>query len=1147
MMVEMTKDITHMKWTGERYVPAVHGEIELEHVHRYAFARQFSIDKIVLDIACGEGYGTAILAETAHQVIGVDISQEAVRHASKRYLRPNIEFKRGSCADIPVSNSSVDVVVSFETIEHQGEIECMMKEVKRVLKPSGILVLSSPEKYEYSVFPEYTNPYHVKELYRHEFEDLISSFFKQWAILGQRVVYGSGVFLEHGESSLVSYNIDEGWEKQHKGLPRPKYLIAVASDESLPHIDSSFLEQALQDSETVSERENQITSLNQTVAERDEVVRGLNFRLVHENQENEDLRTAVRALKDSTSWRITAPIRWTSLGARRCARGIRSFIVAILRVAYHSLPSEQRKNALKGWFYAKVPLVFRHTISYRYWKLSQPVDEPRPRSNGFQKELKDQGVVQYLPSLFSYPSHSDAYVPLKESQKIDAVVKIIAFYLPQFHCIPENDEWWGKGFTEWRNVMRAKPQFVGHYQPHLPGELGFYDLRLIEIQQRQIELARMYGIHGFCYHYYWFGGKRLLERPLSQVLANKDLDLPFCICWANENWTRRWDGLEEEVLIRQNHSPEDDLAFIQDLEPALKDDRYIRIDKRPLIIVYRPELLPDAKATADRWRRYCHKVGIGEIYLALTHAFEKRDPRDLGFNAAIEFPPNNTQAPTITNEMQLLNPDYRGIVYDYRFFLEQSAHYVKPSYKLFRGVFPIWDNEARRPGRGSTYHHSSPIVYAKWLENAFNDTIQRFDGDERVVFINAWNEWAEGCHLEPDEKYGYAYLQSTKEVLSRYQGDRAKRLLYVSHDAGFFGAQLLSLNIVRELHEYFGYEVDVILLGGGPLRKEFSRFANVHDFSASGCDQNVQDQIFRKIFERGARTAITSTTVAGKIVDRLKLQGFSIVSLIHELPGIIQERKLEESLRKIGDFADKVVFPAIDVSKRINELCCIDSQKVIVRPQGLFHKNAFKSKVSEARQIFRCEFGMPDNAKIVMGMGYGDHRKGIDLFAETCIATVEKNREIYFVWFGTCDPDVFASSKRLIDERGVGRWIIFPGERLDPDVYFSGADIFLLTSREDPFPSVVLAAMDAGLPVVGFEGSGGFCGLLAAGGGLLVPHCNVSEAAAAVHKLLSDTVLWQETSDNAKKIIGDRFQFRDYVQDLLSYGGEYPVASQPNR
>jgi lipopolysaccharide biosynthesis protein len=278
-----------------------------------------------------------------------------------------------------------------------------------------------------------------------------------------------------------------------------------------------------------------------------------------------------------------------------------------------------------------------------------------------------------------------AYVPIAPTPlATPAPARVIAFYLPQFHPIPENDAWWGKGFTEWTNVIRGRPQFEGHYQPHLPDELGFYDLRVQAVQERQAELAKHYGVHGFCFYFYWFGGKRLLETPLVQWRNNDNISLPYCICWANENWSRRWDGLESEVLISQNHSAEDDVAFISHVAEYMRDPRYIRVGGRPLLIVYRPRLLPSAFETTRRWREWCSSNGIGEIHLAYTQSFDKVTPREIGFDSAIEFPPNNSHPPEIIPPA--LSPDFAGKVFDYHAFVERSRNYTRPGYEIFRSV-----------------------------------------------------------------------------------------------------------------------------------------------------------------------------------------------------------------------------------------------------------------------------------------------------------------------------------------------------------------------------------------------------------------------------------------------------------------------------
>lgn len=366
-----------------------------------------------------------------------------------------------------------------------------------------------------------------------------------------------------------------------------------------------------------------------------------------------------------------------------------------------------------------------------------------------------------------YESQADFAPPEQEWP-----AKIMAFYLPQFHAIPENDNWWGKGFTEWTNVTRAVPQYEGQHQPHLPGELGFYDLRNSDVLKQQAKLARAHGVHGFCFYFYWFAGCRLLEDPLLTFFNDKSIDLTFSLCWANENWTRRWDGHDHDVLIGQKHSPEDDLAFIDYVSKYMLDSRYLRVEDKPLLTVYRPSLLPNAMKTAERWRKRCRENGVGEIYLAFTLSFDSFEPREIGFDGAIEFPPNNTFPPNITSTILLLNPKFSGAVYDWRCFVERSKSYSNPGHDIFRGVCPSWDNEARKPGRGTSLRYASPRGYEDWLINAVRDTVSRVQGtDKKLVFVNAWNEWAEGAHLEPDARLGYAYLNATARALVRAADD----------------------------------------------------------------------------------------------------------------------------------------------------------------------------------------------------------------------------------------------------------------------------------------------------------------------------------------------------------------------------------------
>ena len=351
-------------------------------------------------------------------------------------------------------------------------------------------------------------------------------------------------------------------------------------------------------------------------------------------------------------------------------------------------------------------------------------------------------------------------------------VRAIAFYLPQFHTFPENDAWWGKGFTEWVNTRKAKPRFPGHYQPRTPHrDIGYYDLADVETLKKQAELAGKHGIEAFCMYYYWFDGKKLMEKPLELLLAHPEIPLPFCLCWANENWTRTWDGQEKSILIQQNYSEENDWNFIRDLKRFLVDPRYLRCGGKPVILIYHAKILPDPERTFAIWRKWCRDNGVGEIQIWSCRTFirsnEYRKPA--GVDREVEFPPHMVAG------LELLAPEffhaYRndGFYYNYRRIIEDvRAHRTmadRAPYPIYRCSMLGWDNSCRRAEGYSIWQYFSLKSYHFWLRSNIEYTKKHFPEGERFLFINAWNEWAEGTYLEPDERYGYASINTTTRAL----------------------------------------------------------------------------------------------------------------------------------------------------------------------------------------------------------------------------------------------------------------------------------------------------------------------------------------------------------------------------------------------
>lgn len=531
---------------------------------------------------------------------------------------------------------------------------------------------------------------------------------------------------------------------------------------------------------TVTENEIQIASLNDGVTVRDDHIRDLNATISDRDERITELNNTVIEIRDSISWRLTAPVRFIGLCAGKVNTALRCQSSKVMHKAWEALPlSAKGKQRLKSESITVAPFFYNFCRRYKNANLAKTASE---ENNLDQYSVEEP---QYVPRLTS------------DTPNFEKAARVIAFYLPQFHPVPENDTWWGKGFTEWTNVKPAKPQFTGHYQPHVPDDfLGYYDLRDTSVMSKQIELAKQYGIEGFCFYTYWFTGHRLLETPVDNYLADASLDLPFCICWANENWSRRWDGLDQDLLMEQQYSSEDDVAFIAHMSKYLQDPRYIRVGGKPLLIVYRPNLLPSMKDTAYRWRDWCLNNGLGEIYLAYVQSFEKRDPADYGLDAAIEFPPNNSSPPEIMEKLPSKSPEFSGNIFDWRIFLKRTENYETPTYQLFRGVCPSWDNTARKKNRGTIFAGSSPELFQRWLVSALEETQRRVqEPEQRLIFINAWNEWAEGAHLEPDQRYGYAWLEATRLAQVRTN---------IIHSKGGFNQQA---NLAIVIHAYY---IDVL-------------------------------------------------------------------------------------------------------------------------------------------------------------------------------------------------------------------------------------------------------------------------------------------------------------------------------------------------
>jgi glycosyltransferase involved in cell wall biosynthesis len=707
---------------------------------------------------------------------------------------------------------------------------------------------------------------------------------------------------------------------------------------------------------------------------------------------------------------------------------------------------------------------------------------------------------------------------------------LLAYYLPQFHRVAENDAWWGKGFTDWTNLGRAMPRFVGHVQPRVPRDLGHYSLDDPSTLKRQVEMAKAAGLSGFVFYYYWFNRHRLLEKPLEQFLADKSLDISFCAMWANENWTRRWDGMEREVLIAQEYREEDDEALVASFARLFTDARYIRIEGRPLLMIYRASLIPDAVARLKKWRKLFEQNHNERPLLIMAQSMgDDYDPTPYGLDGAVEFPPHKlSQAtPKINDSLDLLDPDFAATVHDYSALAETSLALPVPDYPLIKTIVPGWDNDPRREGKGLALHNATPAKYQDWLEKLIRYAADHPFYSQKIICVNAWNEWAEGAFLEPDIHAGAAFLNATaRAICERDAGDLAAGILLVGHDAQAHGAQLLLLHIARQLKRQWGLKVHLLLLGVGPLLAQYYEVADVtvaYDKTIIG---NHLDQ-YRRM---GIRHAIVNSAASARVVPWAAARNIESVLLAHELPQLLKEYNLEIQARLGGAAAQKLVFSSSFVAEKFRAAVGLDGGNEAILPQGNYQSMSFDPL---ARAQMRAALGLTDKHFLILGAGFAHIRKGFDLFLQLARRLSAKRQDVHFLWAGDIEfklKTYLEPEMAALQESGHFTHIPFTAKVAD---YFSAADLLALTSREDPLPTVVMEALACGMPCVAFDESGGIPELLRAEeAGYVARTADLDDYQAGLDALLDHKAL-KKLRPRLMEMAARRFDFPPYVDELL--------------
>lgn len=718
----------------------------------------------------------------------------------------------------------------------------------------------------------------------------------------------------------------------------------------------------------------------------------------------------------------------------------------------------------------------------------------------------------------------EAFAPLRPGAAPRA--KLLAYYLPQYHRVAENDAWWGEGFTDWTNLGRATPRFAGHLQPRIPRDLGYYSLDDPATLRRQIAMAKGAGLSGFVFYSYWFNGRPLLDKPINQLLSDPTLDFPFCAMWANENWTRRWDGRERDVLIAQEYRTSDDAALVAHFARLFEDPRYIRLQGRPLWMIYRASLIPDAQRRLARWRGMFQARGEDPL-IVMAQSFDDDDPTPYGLDGAVEFPPHKVSRETerLNDTLDLFDESFCATVHDYEDFAATSLRLPVPDYPLIKTLVPGWDNEPRREGKSLVLHGATPAKYQAWLENLLGYSARNPFHGEPIICVNAWNEWAEGAFLEPDLHFGAAFLNATARALCPREQPMLNQILLVGHDAQPHGAQMLLLHLARRLRRQFGYEIHLLLLKGGPLQSEFAELAELSIADDSASIGRALDHAHA----RGIRTAIVNSAAAAHIVPAAEARGIATTLLVHEMPQLLQEHRLEVPARHGAARAQNLVFASAPGAAAFFRAVDLYGVAHHILPQGLYQPI---SANADARRLVRQALRVADEEFLVLGAGYAHLRKGFDLFLQLARNVASWRRDVHFCWVGDIDSVLHAYlAPEMVRAAATGRFHHVPFTERIAD-YYAAADLFALTSREDPYPSVVLEALSGGLPCVAFEGSGGIPALLRAHrAGAVAQAANLDDFQAQLLSLLDHAALAQARP--RLMALAGNFDFATYTESLL--------------